>query len=626
MLVSKTKILIGIFAVIAVIGIIALWIMLQPVEENRIEVRGQLKTVKVATPLFNKECMDKDLIVEEYYLSGVCKKPEIVASLSATGEAEEITVRGISKKVEAVVPSEENPSVLITKTFRIIEVEEVIPPEIIIVATNTTSYKKGEKIEVHLKHYLKNSVFSHFGTEKPLCAIESIEKKATDWKALSSWAKPSDCDTIALKEIKPFHLSGEANILEWQPALEPGKYRLKIAYKLAQQGEWQTIYSNEFVILKPETSGDGIKCNVKMLFSSYDIQAKEEFLKTAVVKIDWKNYDDFSVEEITIGYGYGGGPYPVEGELALKHVSLDGRVLTSHKISDPREEHICVERLPDGSGGGCYSNFLKEGEGYIHEQLFGAIEFIELYERETLPEWAFPDTNKFEGFKPGELLLRIDLSECMKKFCEEVALPDDPSCIGEYYSPPTIIKGSITDHLGNPVDENTRIDFSEKLSDRVVKTGSTFVRKNGEFVIDKFYNDSKLYEGTYVLYIYPLDPNLKDEFIEVELKKGEIKTLEVSLKQCGSVAGKITDQHGNPITDAWVYEADRFEPPHYHVCEEMAFRECELGTFFIGNLEPGTHKIGAEVQVGEGQYVQLPPQTVQIELGKTTTINFVYEK
>lgn len=243
-------------------------------------------------------------------------------------------------------------------------------------------------------------------------------------------------------------------------------------------------------------------------------------------------------------------------------------------------------------------------------------------EREELPEWTFPEGKTFPGYNPGELLLSIDLSKCMKKFCDEVALENDPSCVGEYYSPLTLIKGRITDHQGNPVDK-VRIDFSEKLTARGC-TGSAFTNENGDYVINECYqpSETRLIEGNYRLWIYPRPKlNLKSEFKEVSIKKGETKILNIALKQCGSITGKITDREGNPLTEAWVYEIG-FETPRFHVCETP--EECKLGTFFIPYLDPGNYRIGAGVRIGE-KYIELTPKEAKVELGKTTVINFVFE-
>lgn len=135
--------------------------------------------------------------------------------------------------------------------------------------------------------------------------------------------------------------------------------------------------------------------------------------------------------------------------------------------------------------------------------------------------------------------------------------------------------------------------------------------------------ETKLIEGKYHLSIYPpFKLNLKSEFRKIILKEGETKILDISLKQCGSIAGKITDKEGNPITEAWVYEIG-FETPRFHVCEIPT--ECEPGTFIIPYVDPGNYKIGAEAKIGE-KYIELSPKEVKVEPGKTTVINFVLEE
>jgi len=212
-----------------------------------------------------------------------------------------------------------------------------------------------------------------------------------------------------------------------------------------------------------------------------------------------------------------------------------------------------------------------------------------------------------------------------KSLCEEIwdwGREDDcGKKVGEYYLSSPVIKGKITDHLGNPV-KNVRIDFGEKTTIRGC-TGSEYTDENGNYIINKCYLPPETKLINYWLAIHPpFKLNLKSESREINLKRGETKTVNIALKQCGSIAGKITDNLGNPITEAWVYEIG-FETPRTHVCEIP--EECELGTFVIPYLDPGNYRIGAEVKIGE-KYIEISPKEAKVELGKTTVVNFVFEK
>ncbi len=606
---KNTKILMGILVII-IITVGGWFVFKSKGIEKRIEIKGKLEIAE-GVPLFNKECMANDLKVDSFYLKGVCKKPYLAASLSGI-IGEEIEVKGEAKEMEGV---------------KVIEVEEIIPPEIIMIATDTSRYRMEDKIILHLKHYLKKSVFSYFDTEKPTCAIKSIEKKDDgNWEELPNWSQPADCAQITLKETKPYHLSGEFSMFEWQPNLNPGQYRLKIGYKLTGEDEWKTVYSNEFIFLKPEVVSE---CKVERGYG-YDREAEKKFHKVVISEVEWNNYKNFSVKEMTIRYGYEPSPIFDEGPLTIKLISRDGKILKAFRTNDPREVSIMCEM-----GAHCPpSQLLEEGEQTIINFLAfylisypkprefvdaNDIKFIEFYEREKLP---FPEGKAFPGYTPGELLLNLDLSECMKKFCDEVALENDPSCVGEYYSPSTVIKGKIIDHLGNPI-KNVHIDFGEKTTTRGC-SGSEYTDGNGDYIINECYqpHETKLIEGNYWLAIYPpFKLNLKSESKEVSIKKGETKILNIALKQGGSITGKITDWKGNPLTEAWVYEIG-FKTPRTHVCEMP--EECEPGAFVIPYLDPGDYRIGAEVKIGE-KYIELPSKEAKVELGKTTVINFVLE-
>lgn len=246
---SKSKILV-VGLIVIVVGLVAgLLILRTRGPQKRIELKGKLEKIEAPSPLFNKECLNTDLRVGSYYLKGVCKEPYLAASLlDVIGQ--EIEITGYLEKVEMAVSSEENPEILIDKTFSVLTIEKIVPPEIVKIQTDTDKYRVGEKITIHLKHYLRENIFSHFGAENPACSIESIEKKNGNWEKVSDWFLPSVCSQIALAETKPFYLSGDFKIFEWQENLGPGQYRLKVVYKLAGEDDWKTIYSNEFIILK----------------------------------------------------------------------------------------------------------------------------------------------------------------------------------------------------------------------------------------------------------------------------------------------------------------------------------------------------------------------------------------
>lgn len=628
---KNTKFLL-VFLIIGIILGVGGWLVFKSQEtEKPIEIKGKLEIVKDAPSFFNKECLNNDFKIGPYYLVGICRKPYLAASLLEMVE-KEIEIKGKVKKIKGI---------------EVIEIEEITPPEIIIVATEKTQYQLGEKIVIHFKHYLNKSVFSYFGSENSICAIESIEKKDGEWEKIALWSQPANCSEITPKEIKPYHLSGDFSKVEWQPpALEPGQYKLKIIYKLAGEEEWKIVESNEFIIAKliSPTEIKTPKCVVD-IGEIGEFPDKISFEKVVIAHFSWKNYNLFSVEGVEIRYGTE-NPYRFEwwrsGEgdndvLTVKFLSPEGKVLETTTIRDPRYSVIFYESFGNSRGGVEYY-FLEEGtEYYFFFKLKPiVIGSIEIFERKKLPSPPFAEGETFEGFKPGELLLKIDLNACMKKFCEQIAAPfeaefgkKDPACEYNYQASeeiePPAITGVITDHKGVPLKKLAAKIVASEILGTPQKFSTVFVGENGKYTIDSFDDHTQLREGVYRIEIYPSDPNLRDETFEVKLEKNEIKTLNVTLKQCGSVSGKITDKYGNPITEAWVYEADRFEPPYYHVCDPTFSPKCEAGSFLIKNLDAGTRKIGAEVKI-DNKYIKLPPQTVQIELGKTTIVNFVFEK
>lgn len=638
---KKIKILVG--ALIIIIIVVGGWLILKSEKiEKRVEIKGKLEMVEGA-PVFNKECLNNDLKVESFYLKGVCEKPYLAASLSGI-IGEEIGVKGEAKKVAGI---------------KVIEVEEIMPPEIIRIITNTTVYEMGEKITVHLKHYLKKSVFVYFNTEKPICSIKSIEKKNSDWEELPTWFQPPDCNQIILKEIKPYHLSGEFSIFEWQPNLESGEYKLKIVYKLEGEEDWKEVYSNEFAILGLEISKPKpiieTKCEVNRGYQDY----RDSRQKAAILEIGFNNYTNFFLKKTTIQYDRivrdGSLLHPQTWEyidqgfrpFMLKLKAKDGRLLSTYEL-DPGERIVYCEI------GGCPpplpSEFIKESEFSLWIPLppflpgkgvgeIKSIRSIEISEREKLPDWAVEERKTLPGYKPNELLLKIDLSECLEKFCGEMAYQDDPYCVEEYPIAP-VIKGKVTDYQGNPVEKvyiiYTWAPFEKPIAQP--KFGDFYTDKNGNYIFDTIYKgypeERGLKEGIYSLSFQPLSKlNLKPEYVrEITLRKDDVKTLDITLKQCGSILGKVTDSFGNPITETPGYKQGGgyeigFETPRYGILDEKYAKEFgrEAGTFIIPYLEPREYTIGAYVIIGEKTIVLLPKK-VKVELGKTAIVNFVLEK
>lgn len=160
------------------------------------------------------------------------------------------------------------------------------------------------------------------------------------------------------------------------------------------------------------------------------------------------------------------------------------------------------------------------------------------------------------------------------------------------------------------------------------------ILSQGEDVMNSTYTDedgnylfSEVRPGEYSVLIEPpmrpVYPNVMKGYKEkINLADDAIINVNFTLEPCGSIAGKITDTQGNPLTYGQVYEIG-FGKPQYALCDRP--KECELGTFIIPYLEPRDYRIGAEVKIGE-KYIEIPPKEAKVELGKTTIVNFVVER
>jgi len=361
---QRLKILICVLGLILIISsAVFTWFWLDKRTGKKIEIKGILMLIKGSPLRLNRECLEDDLMVNGYYLAGVCKKPYLAASLlDAVGK--EVEVRGETKEY-----------IIAGGTTPIIEIEEVSPPEIIIFSTDTDKYHLNEKITLSLKHYLKQSVLSYFNSEKADCLIKSIEEKNGQWQEIENRIQAENCSQVTSKEIKAYHLSGDVGIFKWHPSLEPGIYRIKLVYKLAGENKWKEIYSNEFFILKP---GETKSCRVSR--GSYNDEAKATFQKDIALGISWTNYQNFVLDDLSIKYGDLESDFPIPGEPALKARTKEGKEIKNYFTFDPRMTLVCASCPPEGECPPCESGFHKEGSStltILYDEGTASLEFYE---------------------------------------------------------------------------------------------------------------------------------------------------------------------------------------------------------------------------------------------------------
>lgn len=169
------------------------------------------------------------------------------------------------------------------------------------------------------------------------------------------------------------------------------------------------------------------------------------------------------------------------------------------------------------------------------------------------------------------------------------------------------IKGGVTSHNGLPAKGAMVILIQDKKT-----VSSTHTDENGEYTF------SEVSPGEYeILVDPPAYQNVMKGYIKgLNLGDDKILSVNFSLEPCGSIAGKITDRNGKPVTEAWA-QIVGFETPRYHVQMD--------GTYVIPYLKPGEYEVKADVKI-EGDYIEISPKKVNVELDKTTTVNFVFER
>ena len=132
-------------------------------------------------------------------------------------------------------------------------------PKGVVIKTGKNHYESRESIDITLTNNLKESIYSHIGSDTPVFTIEHIERKNTDsvWDTLFAQCRYPECvhDSDAPLEVKP----GYSVTFEWNPMIyidgspeyvtaEPGRYRLLILYMNADRNEWKSEYSTTFLI------------------------------------------------------------------------------------------------------------------------------------------------------------------------------------------------------------------------------------------------------------------------------------------------------------------------------------------------------------------------------------------
>ncbi len=129
------------------------------------------------------------------------------------------------------------------------------------------------------------------------------------------------------------------------------------------------------------------------------------------------------------------------------------------------------------------------------------------------------------------------------------------------------------------------------------------------------YKLTGLESKTYVLSVIPSPyANLMEATATVQAVTGETKIVDFTLQPAGSIAGRITDPNGTPITNVYLFLSGP-EMPRYSVDED--------GRYIIPGLYAGTYTINTDAV--ETEFLD-DSKTVNVSLGQTTNADFVLQK
>jgi hypothetical protein len=175
-----------------------------------------------------------------------------------------------------------------------------------------------------------------------------------------------------------------------------------------------------------------------------------------------------------------------------------------------------------------------------------------------------------------------------------------------------IIEGSVTDYNTNTVS-NAFIQISGPGED------SAFSDANGNYQI------VGLKPGSYTVNITPpLYTNLMSDRASVSVSAGEIITQNFSLNAAGSIAGKVTDDNGNPVANVHLYLSG-YETPRFATDSD--------GKYIIPGLQDRTYTLNIEspgygpwdIFVNDNYIKQGNSVTVDVTLGQTTWGDFTQD-
>jgi hypothetical protein len=120
---------------------------------------------------------------------------------------------------------------------------------------------------------------------------------------------------------------------------------------------------------------------------------------------------------------------------------------------------------------------------------------------------------------------------------------------------------------------------------------------------------------TYDISVSPLPyANLMGATASVQAVASETKIADFTLQPAGSIAGRVTDADGTPITNVYLFVSGR-EVPRYSVDAD--------GHYIIPGLNAGTYTINTDAVKSE--FLD-DSKTVTVRLGQTTTADFILRK
>ncbi len=281
-----------------------------------------------------------------------------------------------------------------------------------------------------------------------------------------------------------------------------------------------------------------------------------------------------------------------EGKTTVLNIVLVLGGIITGKVTDESGNYVANVRVRADREGGDYGSVYTDSSG--NYTILGLL-------TGTYTIWVSPPTGSGLVFKQ---LTGISVTEG-KVTTLNIVLPPEGK-----------ITGKVTDESGNPV-VNAQLNVNREGGGG---WGSAQTDLNGNYTI------RGLAEGTYTIRVYPPQGSVLalQQVTGISVTQGEMTTLAFILPPAGIITGRVIDEQGNSVANAWVNTWQPLSGSRGNYTISNSGVTDPSGKYTIFGLPEGTYEL--EVFPQENHLARLHHPPFSVQRGKTTTINLVIPK